>query len=94
MVGCYVGLGAFRIARFVGRFVTRMGRARRIRRARPITKAKRIAVTALCDLYSMVSLFGILPILVGVVWDMYVTIPGKFGYMGKGKPVIHIWDAW
>lgn len=65
-------------------------------RYRASTFAARVKRTAFGYLRITISgliLFLVIPMLLGVTWELYVAMPLRYGFT-TAVPVLHIWEAW
>lgn len=75
------------------RFIVASQRAERIRASSAATRVKRTAVASLRPALSAGVLFLLMPTLVGVVWELYIAMPLRYGH-DPATPVLHLWEAW
>ena len=93
VAGAYICLFAGYLGRNIGRRVTRSAYAKRLRRSDSSTRAKRVLITALVNVYRVVNLYFMIPVLVGFVFELYISIPARYG-LNDAAVVVHFWDAW
>ncbi|WVR09207.1 hypothetical protein IAU60_006269 [Kwoniella sp. DSM 27419] len=68
---------------------TKAGRYRRSGRS---TRIKRIVMAYLAAGYGVVMLYGVVPVLLGLLLEIYGTC---FTHVGrKGRMIVHFWDVW
>lgn len=56
-------------------------------------RAKRTVVTYARKTISMTILFIVLPMLLGITWELYIAMPIRYGFT-TAVPVLHVWEAW
>ena len=44
--------------------------------------------------YALAMLYFVLPGLVGILFEVYIGIPGRHGRNADVTSVLHVWDAW
>lgn len=71
-----------------------MDRAPRLRRSNLSTRIKRGFLTRLRDAYRLLLIGGLWPTLCGLVVNIYVLVPLRYGLRSDIVPVIHVWEAW
>jgi hypothetical protein len=42
----------------------------------------------------LVLLFGVIPTVFGIVFELYIALPGRYGLDKTATPILHLWDAW
>jgi hypothetical protein len=94
MAGFYFLWAAVILGRWVQKKVAMMGRAPRLRRSVLSTRIKRRFLSLARDTYRVFAIHGIWPILCGLVIEMYILVPCKYGLRPDVTPVIHVWEAW
>lgn len=48
----------------------------------------------LTTIYSLGVLYFILPMLVGINFELFISLPARYGFSNDLTPVLHLWDAW
>ena len=85
---------AYAVGQTVGRLVAQAGKAHHLRRSGLSMRLKRRVLSALFNLYAVVMLYLILPMVMGTVFELYVGMPMRYGFEGRVAPVLHVWDTW
>lgn len=88
MIWCLTSIGVQ-----VKRHIIASQRAERIRASTAGTRIKRMAVSTIRVLASLSILFLLLPMLLGVTWELYIAMPLRYGFE-PATPVLHVWEAW
>ena len=78
----------------VGRRIAKLALAGQKRKSDASTRIKRVLLASLVNVYSVMMLYLVLPSGVGLLFELYVGVPGRYGLDHEAVPVIHFWDAW
>jgi hypothetical protein len=92
-VGTYVLWATYYLATATGRSIILSQLAGRLRRSNASTRAKRALIGALTRAYVLVTLYLIIPIAVGLLWELYIAMPFRYG-IKPYTPVLHFWETW
>lgn len=69
-------------------------RAPRLRRSEISRRVKRFVLRKLVGSYSFVALYGIIPLLLGLIWEVHISVPWRsLRHVGTAR-ILHVWDAW
>ena len=79
---------------FVRRKIKRYGVAGRFRSSGLSTRAKRVLLPIVANVYALVILYLIIPTLVGIIFELSVAQVWRYGVDTRIIPVIHLWDTW
>ncbi|RXK38798.1 hypothetical protein M231_03974 [Tremella mesenterica] len=71
-----------------------LSRAPQLRRSDSSQRFKRSVIFNLIRGYGVFMLYGIVPLLLGSNWEVYLTIPVRYMRDGGTRSVLHVWDAW
>lgn len=71
-----------------------MNRAERLRRSSKSARVKRSVFAVGRGAYAIIMLYLILPLLIGIGFELSVAIPARYGLSRDLTPVLHLWDAW
>lgn len=78
----------------VDKLVLRLTSADQIRRSKRSVRVKRSILKFVRKVSMLVLLFGVTPTVFGLVFELYIALPGKYGLDKTATPVLHLWDAW
>jgi E3 ubiquitin-protein ligase MARCH6 len=93
-MGMYVCWGSFSLGQNTRKRIIQYGRAARLRRSGASTRFKRAVFGYLNMAYSVIMLYFVLPLLVGINFELYVSVTTRYGFSSELTPVLHVWDAW
>jgi len=94
LMGMYVCWGSFSLGQSTRKRIIQWSRAARLRRSGASTRFKRAVLGYLAMAYSVAVLYFILPLLVGTNFELYISVPVRYGFSSELTPVLHVWDAW
>ncbi|KAK4684277.1 E3 ubiquitin-protein ligase MARCH6, partial [Tremellales sp. Uapishka_1] len=94
LAGGYIAWGGYVLGRQVKKRIIQHTKAERYRRTDRSTRLKRSVKAAMGGVYSVVVLHGVLPLFMGLLVDLYVILPWKYGFKFEVSPVVHLWDTW
>lgn len=94
LVGGYVCWGSYSLGNSTKKRIVQWSRAGRLRRSQTSTRFKRGVFNAARCAYSVFTLYFLLPLLVGVNFELFISLPARYGFSSELTPVLHIWDAW
>lgn len=94
LIGTYVCWASFSLGQSTRKRIIQYGRAARLRRSGTSTRFKRAVLAYLTQTYSVLALYVVLPFLVGFNFELYISLPVRYGFSSDLTPVLHVWDAW
>lgn len=94
IVGGYICWGSYALGKDLQRRIITYSRARRIRKSGATTRAKRVILARLSNIYALVLLYLAFPMLVGINFELFIGVPARYGLAKGITPVLHLWDAW
>lgn len=75
------------------KFIIASQRADRLRGSTSAARIKRTTIAYVRNTISIVTLFFVLPMLLGITWELYIAMPLRYGFK-TATPVLHVWEAW
>jgi E3 ubiquitin-protein ligase MARCH6 len=69
-------------------------RAERLRRSQKSTRVKRWLLGVARSVYAVFMLYLVLPLIVGINFELFISLPARYGFSNDITPVLHVWDAW
>lgn len=69
-------------------------RAERLRRSQKSTRVKRWILGVVRGVYAVFMLYLVLPLIVGINFELFISLPARYGFSSDVSPVLHVWDAW
>ena len=94
LVGAHVAGLVFITAIRASRWVGDLNRSALVRYSGPSARIKRMIMVRLTHFYALVLFYGVLPLIVGINWELYIGMLGRYGSERGVSPVLHVWDAW
>lgn len=94
LFGGYICWGSYSLGQTTKKRIIQWSRARRLRRSKASTRFKRGVFSALKNAYSVILLYLVVPLLVGINFELFIALPVRYGFSRDVTPVLHFWDAW
>ena len=94
LIGSHVLVVVYLIGRKVKSSIRQFNRAADIRQSTVSIRVKRVSLSLLVGAYAIVLLYGVLPLVIGLNFELYAGLVGRYGSEKNVTPVLHVWDAW
>ncbi|WVQ81661.1 hypothetical protein IAT38_003786 [Cryptococcus sp. DSM 104549] len=91
--GVYVLYGSLYLGRRARKYISTMDRASRLRSSVASRRAKRAALKFTAGVYGVGMVYGVLPVLTGIVFEIALGI-FRTEVPAEHVRVIHVWDVW
>nr|XP_018259002.1 uncharacterized protein I303_08544 [Kwoniella dejecticola CBS 10117]OBR81160.1 hypothetical protein I303_08544 [Kwoniella dejecticola CBS 10117] len=95
LFGAYIIYLSSSLGLFARRHIMTLSKAARLRRSGRSTRIKRTFMRYLAGAYGLVTIYGVIPFLIGLMGDVYgSTFSWTRRGSAGGRIVVHIWDTW
>ncbi|KLT41435.1 hypothetical protein CC85DRAFT_286468 [Cutaneotrichosporon oleaginosum] len=94
VVGIYLCLISYNMGQSAKKHIIDSSRAERLRRSQKSTRVKRWLLGVTRAVYAVFMLYLVLPLIVGINFELFISLPVRYGFSNDIAPVLHVWDAW
>lgn len=94
IVGVYLCLISYNLGQAAKKQIVDSSRAERLRRSQKSTRVKRWLLGVARGVYATFMLYIVLPLMVGINYELFISLPARYGFSSDITPVLHVWDAW
>lgn len=94
IVGVYLCLISYSLGQSAKKHIIDASRAERLRRSQKSTRVKRWVLGVARALYAVFMLYLVLPLIFGINFELFISLPARYGFSSDITPVLHVWDAW
>ncbi|BEI83081.1 hypothetical protein CcaverHIS002_0309490 [Cutaneotrichosporon cavernicola] len=94
VVGVYLCLISYNLGQSAKKHIIDSSRAERLRRSQKSTRVKRWLRGVARAVYAVSILYLVLPLIAGINFELFISLPARYGFSNDITPVLHVWDAW
>ncbi|GMK59202.1 hypothetical protein CspeluHIS016_0702170 [Cutaneotrichosporon spelunceum] len=94
VVGIYTCLISYSMGQSAKKHIIDSSRAERLRRSQKSTRVKRWLRGVVRSVYAVFVLYLVLPLMAGINFELFISLPARYGFSDDVTPVLHVWDAW